>query len=529
MLSRPQIQPYAQFLMGGAAAVVTSSVVAIDASRITVAFVVGVSVIVAACIVMALVWAFKPTVGIAWVSIVPIVDVIACIPIRDAATPVLPAAGLLVLFPITWLAFAFPAVPVTIGVLATVFLPGSAFLIGGRPPQDPGEWALVTAPTLMIALIAAATRAVAYDLRAQRSRADSATTRLAAALRSSSRSAATLGQLLETTPDAVAIFGVDGEVLLVNAPAAEMARRGRIPISLSLSDDDDLLIHLEDRVTPVTVGGSFRADILSGRYSSPQNVWLGAGDEQVAVRFVARPIVMDEGVVGLVFVANDVTELLEAVAVRDRFLDTVGHELRTPLTVIIGHAGMALMEPAPADRERWEAVERSADRLEQTVERMLATGRAEVARHAGESEVRGAVVELVQTSEHSPRGIRIDIVGEPVRARISSRELAVVVGELVRNAVQASPDGGRVEIRIETDADEVRVLVADEGPGMTAAERRQAFDRFYRTPRARAGAVQGLGLGLALAKSTAETAGGRLRLDAGDGGGTVAVLTVPAA
>lgn len=214
---------------------------------------------------------------------------------------------------------------------------------------------------------------------------------------------------------------------------------------------------------------------------------------------------------------------------RDRFLDTVGHELRTPLTVIIGHTDLALLDGDAVDSEKWQAIQRSADRLEQTVERMLATGRVEVAQHSGEAEVRDVVFDAVRGLGHPPRGVRIEIVGESRRARIGSRELSTIVVELLRNAVQASPDGARVLVRVDAAPGAVEVVVIDEGPGLSPAERRQAFDRFYRTARSRHGAVQGLGLGLSLAKGMAEANGAEIRLDDGPLGGTAAVLRIPAA
>lgn len=526
MLSRPQIQPYAQYLMGAGTLAVTATVAALDAPAIGVPYLIGLAVIAANCVAMALLWKFKPTSGIVWVSVVPIADILACVPIRAAAVEVLPAAGLLVLFPITWLAFAFPVAPTVVGVLSTLLLQGAALVFAGTPPVSLGEWLWLFTPTVLLALIALAARVVASDLRTQRSRADSASRRLAEALQSSTRNAATLRQLLDTTPDAVAVFDADGDVLLVNAPAAEMARRGRIPIGLSRSDD--ALIFRDDRATPLVVGDSFAADIMAGRYAHPRRAWLGDGDEQIAVRFVARQIVDSDDTIGTLVVAHDITELIEAVDVRDRFLDTVGHELRTPLTVIIAHADLALLDEHGAERERWEAVQRSADRLDHTVERMLATGRVDVAQRSGEAETREVVFEAVRSLGDVARGVPVEVVGHAGRARIGTRELATIVVELVRNAVQASSDGAGVLVRLGVVDASVEITVIDEGPGLSPEERRQAFDRFYRTPRSRRSAVQGLGLGLSLAKALAEAHGGELRLDEGPRGGTSAVLRLPA-
>ncbi|MDN8549706.1 HAMP domain-containing sensor histidine kinase [Microbacterium sp. NM3R9] len=521
MLSRPQIQPYAQFLMGASAGMITATVAIVEPARITPAYLVGFAVIVVSCVVMALVWRAQPTVATEWICIVPLVTILACAPLRSNAIDVLPVTGMLVIFPVAWLAFAFPPAVAALGVVVAGSLPLATSL-----PRTPGEWmALLTVPALL-GMFAAASRFVAVDLGRNRNRAQRASHRLAAALDSSTRTDAALRQLLDTTPEAVVVFGDDDAVLLANAPAREIARRGGIRISLE--QDGTTHVYGEDRVTPVAVGPGLRDATVAGAFAEPRRVWVGEPGDQVALRFVARPIVLDDEPIGVMVVAQDVTELVDAVDVRDRFLDTVGHELRTPLTVILGNAELAVAGAMPEHRERWETVQRAAERLEHTVELMLATGRAHLTPRPGRSDVRAVVDEAVAGLEDD-RGVSISVTGDAAAVEVARDDLHAVVAELVRNAVQASPDGGAVSVDIRSSADAVEVAVTDSGPGMTAAERRQAFDRFYRTARARRGAVQGLGLGLALARALVEAHGGTVQLHPHAPGGTSAIVALPRA
>lgn len=527
MLGRPQIQPYAQFLMGAGTAVVTVTVAAIDVHRIGLPYLLALGEIVVSCLAMAIVWHYKPSKHLEWVSLVPLASILACVPIRDAAVDVLPTAGMLVIFPTAWLAFAFGAPVLVIGLVLTLLLPATTMLRSGTVPSGLGDWLTIVALPVTLTLFALAARVVARDLRVHRVRAHTTGRRLERALRSSTRNTATLRELLDATPDAVFVFGVDGEPLLVNGPAAEMARRAQTPIGLA--PHPEALVFGDDRLTRLGLGPGFRDDVLAGRFTQPGRVWIGEPGEQVAVRFAARPIVADGEVIGALMVAHDVTELVEAVTVRDSFLDTVGHELRTPLTVILGHADLAVAEEGGADRDRWDAVARAAERLEKTVELMLSAGRTQIAAPAAPTEVRTAVAAAVQACDPVPRGVRIEILGADAQARISAGDLTTIVRELLHNAVAVSPEGGRVRVIITRAARRVGIAVEDEGPGMTSGERRQAFDRFYRTAYVREHAIQGVGLGLALAKSLADAHGADIRLLPRAPRGTRAELLLPLA
>ncbi|QLD11390.1 PAS domain-containing sensor histidine kinase [Microbacterium oleivorans] len=521
MLSRPQIQPYAQFLMGGSVTMITATVGIVAPARLSAAYLGGVGVILAACVAMALVWHHKPTRGTVWVSVVPLVSILACAPVRGAAIDLLPVTGMLVIFPIAWLAFAFPPPVAAAGVVIAGLLP----LASSRTvPATPGDWmSLITVPALL-GMFAVGSRFVAADLQRNRSLAQRAHHRLAAALESSHRADAALRELLDTSPEAIVVLGDDGTVLLANAPALALSQRAGI--SISLRQDRRARVFGEDRTTPVSVGPELYDDILAGRLAEPRRVWVGEPDEQTALRFVARPIVLDGEPIGVMAVAQDITELVEAIDVRDRFLDTVGHELRTPLTVILGNAELALAGAMPEHRDRWETIQRAAERLEHTVELMLATGRAHVAPRSGRSDVRRVVDAVVAGLDDARDDVEVDVVGDPGAAMIGAGDLAAIIAELLRNARQVSPHGATVRIDIDAVADTVRVTVSDEGPGMTSAERRQAFDRFYRTVFARRSAHQGLGLGLSLARSLAGAHGGEVVLEPGTPRGTTARVTL---
>jgi len=102
-----------------------------------------------------------------------------------------------------------------------------------------------------------------------------------------------------------------------------------------------------------------------------------------------------------------------------------------------------------------------------------------------------------------------------------------VLDNVLSNALEVSPDGGRITVRLESGAGDVVMSVADEGPGMSDVEKSRAFDRFWRgqglTGRS------GSGLGLAVVRQLVTDDGGTVRLEDAPGGGLRVCFTLRAA
>jgi signal transduction histidine kinase len=108
--------------------------------------------------------------------------------------------------------------------------------------------------------------------------------------------------------------------------------------------------------------------------------------------------------------------------------------------------------------------------------------------------------------------------------------LQQVVWNLLTNAIKFTPNGGRVELRIERDADCILIIVSDTGKGVEPEFLPHVFDRFYQADRSSMRRHGGLGLGLALVKSLVELHGGEIRAESeGEGRGSTFTVTLPLA
>jgi two-component system sensor histidine kinase BaeS len=127
---------------------------------------------------------------------------------------------------------------------------------------------------------------------------------------------------------------------------------------------------------------------------------------------------------------------------------------------------------------------------------------------------------------------RMDVVldASEGRVRADADRVTQIVGNYLSNALRYAPGGTTVRLSSRNEGPEVMVSVADEGPGLTAAQVEQVFERFYRPDPSRSRALGGSGIGLAIARALAEAMGGRAWATSdGPGHGSTFWLALPQA
>lgn len=201
----------------------------------------------------------------------------------------------------------------------------------------------------------------------------------------------------------------------------------------------------------------------------------------------------------------------------------LAHEIGSPLQVLSGRASALLDHSDPAVQRQARLLVEQCDRITRIIEQLLAFGRRKAA-NAGPCDLAlpvRAVIELLG-GEARRQGVElvIDIDGGPHEIVGDPDQLQQVTLNLVRNAIHATPSGGRIRVTIDRDGSDVRLCVRDTGPGIDAATRARLFEPFF-TTRASAG---GTGLGLAVVRSIADEH--RARVDVISEPGEGAAFTV---
>ncbi|MCP3137798.1 two-component system sensor histidine kinase NtrB [Pyxidicoccus xibeiensis] len=199
----------------------------------------------------------------------------------------------------------------------------------------------------------------------------------------------------------------------------------------------------------------------------------------------------------------------------------LAHELRNPLASLKGHAQL-LAERVERDevlRPKADRVVSEAVRLEQLMNDLLGFVRSGELRRAeaDPNDVLRAAVEA--TGEAS---VEAHYLPERLRLPVDAGRLQQALENVLRNAVQASPEGTRVEASVEQEGRSLVFTVKDHGPGIPAGEEERIFEPFV------TGRLRGVGLGLAITRRIVELHGGTVSARSHAGGGAEFRLTVPA-
>jgi signal transduction histidine kinase len=230
---------------------------------------------------------------------------------------------------------------------------------------------------------------------------------------------------------------------------------------------------------------------------------------------------------------NEMTERLGRVLAAQReFVANASHQLRTPLTGLRLRLEAASLQ---VDDEALEAellaAEREVERLARLLAALLTLARegatAEPPQPVELTEAARAACERWE-GEAERGGRRLHVVGEETVWAASSREdVAIVLDNLVENALLYTPPGTEVTIETARQGDRALLAVSDEGAGLRGEDPERLFERFARG--ASGGSVPGTGLGLAIVRTLARRWGGEATIADAPGGGARAEVVLPVA
>jgi len=234
---------------------------------------------------------------------------------------------------------------------------------------------------------------------------------------------------------------------------------------------------------------------------------------------------------------NQMAERLNQVeSMRRRLIGDVSHELRTPLTAIKGSMEGLIDGVLPAANETYQQIHAEADRLNRLVDDLQELSRVEA--RAYELDIRPVEVSsLVRTvtKRLSPQAeskrITLDLELAPDLPHVLADEdrAVQVLTNLTGNALQYTPEGGRITITAKRIGGEVQIAVRDTGISIPPEHLSRIFDRFYRVDKSRSRqSGGGSGIGLTIARALIEAHNGRIWVESAlDGNGSTFTFTLP--
>jgi signal transduction histidine kinase len=391
---------------------------------------------------------------------------------------------------------------------------GSCLRLPTLPPVELGTVVAATATAAFVAATSAGWLRAARSAREWRERANAAE-----ALRGDQQLEAEEDRrvrdlVLSTMHDGILLFGRDDDVAFANEAIGR--HLASAPTSL-------------EAVLPLTLRTAIQG---SRERDQPASVLIETGVPARWLRATITPATDDATLV----ILRDVTRQRRLEAVRRDFVANASHELKTPAATIQAAAETVRQaaEDDPAAVLHFASqLEREAVRLSRIVADLLDLSRLESGSALDDLVSLGAAAreEGQRLEEAAGRaGVALELRTEgdqPVRG--SQRDLALLVRNLIDNAIRYSHRGGRVSITVDSNDDELTLRVSDTGIGIPSRDISRIFERFYRVDRARSRETGGTGLGLAIVKHVVENHGGKIEVDSELGRGTTFRIILPTA
>ncbi|RMF31259.1 MAG: PAS domain S-box protein [Chloroflexi bacterium] len=243
-------------------------------------------------------------------------------------------------------------------------------------------------------------------------------------------------------------------------------------------------------------------------------------------------------VTGFVGVQRDITHLKEVEALKQRFIAQVSHELRSPLTNLKLYQTLLQREATENQKRYLEVLERETRRLEYLIEDLLTVAQLE----RGADRLRREPLDLNEVvmqmaDQHryaaEKEGITLEEALAPSLPPVGADrdQIEQALHRLLTNALQYTPQGGRVTLRTATVEREgetwVTIAVEDTGRGIPSHELPYIFERFYRGESARAAQKPGAGLGLTVVREILRRHGGEVTVESEVGKGSTFTLWLP--
>jgi two-component system, OmpR family, sensor kinase len=216
-----------------------------------------------------------------------------------------------------------------------------------------------------------------------------------------------------------------------------------------------------------------------------------------------------------------------------RFITDASHELRTPLTTIRGFAELYRQGAARDVEMLMNRIESESRRMGLLVEDLLLLARLDAQRPLERHRV--DLLALASDAVHDAqsiapkRSITMEVFDGPGTPEVLGDEarLRQVMGNLVANAVQHTPETAGIAVRVGTEGEDAILEVCDQGPGMNQDDANRVFERFYRADSSRARASGGTGLGLSIVDSLVFAHGGTVSVTTAPGEGCRFTVHLP--
>ncbi|NWF70311.1 MAG: PAS domain S-box protein [Chloroflexi bacterium] len=214
------------------------------------------------------------------------------------------------------------------------------------------------------------------------------------------------------------------------------------------------------------------------------------------------------------------------------FMGNISHDLKTPLSVI--NTSLYLLEREPQkQQEKLRVIKAQTVLLGRYIQDILTLSRLDHApsltfRALDLNESMSHAVELLRaTAENKQIALQVGLAECALYVLADRDELHRLWSNLIENALNYTPNGGAVTVRLRQQGEDALAEISDTGIGISAGDLPHIFERFYRADKARSSQISGTGLGLAIAKKVIEMHGGSIDVESAPGVGSTFRVALP--
>ena len=339
--------------------------------------------------------------------------------------------------------------------------------------------------------------------------------------------------VLNSLPDPVFVFDLDGDILTLNPAAEKLLPSG--------GSGEPMFRGLDPRLRGAV--DTLRWHVLQGKGAvSPtrfdEAVRLSQPDDERLFLPRAEPVHDQDGtIVAATVLLQDVTRLSHFDQLRNDLLLTTAHQFRTPLTSVRMAIHLCLEGVAGAlsnkQQDLLEVAREECERLHGTINEMLDLARLQSATIELEREeilAEDLLSRVLRTyrSNAAARSVsvRVEPVSDDLGVWADQESVWLVFSNLMENALRHTPAGGGITLRARPDAEYLRFEVEDTGPGIPWACRDRIFEKFWRGP---GSDINNTGLGLSIARNMVSMHGGEIGVEGAVGAGSRFWFTLPRA
>ncbi|MGM8215805.1 cell wall metabolism sensor histidine kinase WalK [Bacillaceae bacterium W0354] len=333
-----------------------------------------------------------------------------------------------------------------------------------------------------------------------------------------------LSSVLANMTDGVIATDENGNIILMNGPAAELIKRDFDEVNGEPLLD---VLGLNDHIT----------DLLEVKDVNSIIIDFSEDDHQLLLKANFSVIQDETGEMsGFLTVISDVTEQEKIERERREFVANVSHELRTPLTTMRSYLE-ALTDGSWKDEEIapkfLSVTQNETERMIRLVNDLLQLSKMDN-KDFGIAKARVNYVDFVhhivdrfEMNLNESLSIKRELPKEPYDVWIDKDKLTQILDNIISNAIKYSPEGGTITVEVIKEKHKVLTRITDQGVGIPEDNLDKIFERFYRVDRARSRQLGGTGLGLAIAKELIEIHDGDIWATSKEGQGTTITFSLP--